>query len=405
MFSFKRKNKRVYLDGASATPIRKEVLEEMFRASFLYGNPGSLHKEGMEAKELLEKNRKICSDFISARPKEIVFTSGATESLNLAIQGVVSKWKEENEGRPKILISAIDHAATIETGNLISDEVDVELIPVLENGLLDMKAFREMLDEKVILVSVIHGNNEIGTLMPIKEVSKTIRHFKKHTLNNYENKYPLLLVDASQSIKFEDINVLNFGADLVVVNSQKINGPKGASFLFIKDKTPIKQIMGGGHQEFGLRPGTENTMAISGFGKAIELLKQEREEVKEKIKNLQSYLIKELNNNFSGKFKINGDLENRLPDNLSITFPEFESEILVIELDELGFALSSKSACKSEKVGDSYVLKALDNSVDSNIGAIRITLHKNLNESDLNNFVSALKKIFSKYEGLPTKIV
>lgn len=402
MFSFfKKQNKNIYLDYAAATPVREEVIEEMNNSFRFFANPGSIHQDGLLAKKILKEKRELIAKSLNARADEIIFTSTATESDNLAIRGVVMAFKEKNPGAlPHIITSKIEHAGVLELCKVLEKEglADVSYIPVDEKGSINMKSFKEALKEETVLVSFIHANNEIGTIQDIQEIAKTIRHFKKYEKGNHASIYPLLHTDASQSFSFFDMKMNSFPADLMTFNSSKIYGPKGIALLYVRKNTPITSIIFGGSQESGLRPGTEDLASISGFAKAVELAVEERVEESSRLKNLQEYLLKTLEKEFGERVRINGSREERVVNNINITIKNFESELLVIELDAKGISVSSKSACNESAGDESSVISELYPNEDARIGGLRISLGKYTTKSDLDYLLKSIKEILEKYK-------
>lgn len=394
------KKKRIYLDYAAATPIRSEVREILIKSLEAFGNPGTIHAEGVMVKKMLAEARQKIADAIFCRAQEVIFTSGATESNNIAVFGTVFAWMAENEGEtPHIITTNIEHPSVLEVCKHLEEKklAEVTYLEVSSEGIVDMKKMRESLRENTVIVSIIFASNEIGVIQPIKEISKEIRHFKKHVLGNHESVYPLLHSDASQAPCYEEIDLRNLGVSLLTISSEKIYGPRGVAALFVKSGTPIEKIMMGGSQESDIRPGTENISAIAGFAKALELAVLERESESVRVREIQYYCFEQLEKNFSGKFIVNGSRENRLPNNINVTFPGFDSELLVIELDAKGIAVSEKSACNTESGGESYVIEALRR---DNTGSIRISLGRDSKKSDIDHFIKSLLEIFQKYKDI-----
>lgn len=402
MSIFSKKPKRVYLDYAAAAPIRDEVKSILIESLMLFGNPGTLHKDGVLAKQALEKSREIFANAIFCRPKEIVFTSSATESNNLAVRGVWSKWQKNNpEKMAHIVATNIEHPSVLEMYKKFEKEkiAEVSYLSVDEDGLVDIKKLREVLRPETILVSVIFASNEIGTIQPIKEIAKEIRHFKKYVLENHESVYPLLHTDASQTPIYEELDMRNLHVDLMTLSAEKIYGLHGVGALFVRSGTPIEKILEGGSQENNLRPGTENIPSIAGFAEAMRLAVNEREVESARVKALQDHSFKKLEENFKEKFIVNGSREQRLPNNINITFKDFDSELLVIELDAKGISVSEKSACNTEDAAESYVIDAL-RSASQNKQSLRISLGMHTKKEDIDYLIKCLQEIFSKYKNI-----
>jgi len=419
----KNSKKIVYMDNASSTPIERSVFLEMKKfMTDEFGNPGSLHQKGVMAKNALDDARKKVADILSAMPDEIIFTSSGTESNNLAIQGVMNQANQTGQGVSltrvlHIVTTNIEHSSVLETCRYLEKEgkASVTYVPVESNGVVDPEKIKEALKENTVLVSVMYANNEIGTIQPIMEIAKEIRFFRKQrkpksdlgTSFKSGLGLPIFHTDATQAINYLPIKVEKLGVDLMSFNGSKIYGPKGVGVLFtkhygstlIKDRSTriINPIMYGGEQEFGLRPGTENVVAIVGFAKALEITEKIKNNETKRLTKLRDYFIKKLKKQFP-QITINGDLTNRLPNNINISVPNFESELLVIELDARGVAASSKSACKT-KSKEFYVIKAIRPDFDYKKGAIiRFSLGRQNIKNDVEYAIKSLSEIFKKYK-------
>mgnify|MGYP003873401401 CR=1 FL=1 len=396
----RRAQTRVYLDFASRTPIDTEVLRSMTNAYREFaGNPSALYKEGVYAKNELMKAKESIAVEIGAHGDEIICTSGGTESDNVAILGVIKEYKSKNPTlTPHILISAIEHSAIFE----IQKEseilgVKIETVPVDSEGVVDMQVLSKMLRPETILVSIMYVNNEIGTVEPIEEIAKVIRRYKKELERFTDNSYPLFHTDAVQALNYIPLRVAKLGVDLLSISGGKIYGPHGTGLLFVKRGTPIKNIFFGGSQEGGMRPGTESVPHIIGLSEAVTKASLIRHAEVERLGVLQKYLLDELPRVWPG-LSINGSLVHRIVNNVHMSVPDFSSELLVIELDALGFAVSSKSGCKSTDPEMSHVLKVIRNTKSSLSSAdIRITMGRTTTRNDIEKFLLALKKITKKY--------
>ena len=410
MFSFfKKQNRNIYLDYAAATPVRSEVVQEISEQFGFFANPGSLHKDGLTAQKILKEKRELIAKSFSARSDEIVFTGSGTESDNVAIRGVVMAFRKTNPNiTPHIITSTIEHAGVLEVCKGLEEEglAEITYVGVDNQGVLDFKLLKHSLKDTTVLVSIIHANNEIGTIQDIKEIAKTIRHFKKHTKGDHSTVYPLLHTDASQSFAYTDIHMNSFPVDLMTFNSSKMYGPKGIALLYVRKNTPISPIVFGGSQEFGLRPGTEDLVSISGFTKAITLAVQEREEETARLADLQKYFFEKLQKEFGERVRINGEVTNRTVNNINITIKNFESELMVLELDGKGISVSSKSACnESADEDESSVISELYPEEDARIGGVRISLGKYTTKSDLDYLLKSIKEILEKYKNFPKQTV
>jgi len=374
--------KKIYLDYAATTPVDPLVAKAM--ASYFsekFGNTMSLHSFGQEAKMALEESREIVADLIFAKPSEITFTSSATESNNLALKGVAMANKHLGK---HIIISAIEHPCVLESANWLKKQgFDVTKIGVDKYGMVSPENIKKTIKEDTILVSIIHGSNEIGTIEPIAEIGKICRE-----------KGVLFHTDASQSLGKIPIDVNKMNIDLLTASSHKMYGPKGAALLFVKEGVKIEPILHGGGQENGLRSSTVNIPAIVGFAKACEIAKKEMSGEAKRLAKLRDKLIK-------GVLKIqgahlNGHPKIRLPNNANFSFDFIEGESLIIQLDLHGVACSTGSACSSAKLEPSHVLLATGMKHEQAHGSLRVSLGKWTKESDINYLLKILPKIIKQ---------
>ena len=391
-------NKRIYLDYASITPIDprvSKVVEEY--SSGMYANPSSWYKEGVLAKKVLDDSRKIVSGFIGAHADEVIFTSGGTESNNIALQGVAKtamkylssrKFSKKDVVQPHIIISSIEHSSIIETTRYLQDQgCEVTKIPVDVNGVIDLDILKKSIKPNTILVSIMTVNNEVGTIQPIREISKIIRQARAkfgHTESDTSIYYPLFHTDAAQAGLFQNLNVEQLGVDFLTLDAGKLYGPRGIGALYVRrrlwdDVAPteavhkllISPIIFGGGQERGLRSGTENISAIAGFAKALEIIGKERQpEVSSKISTKEVVRILKLKRFLiTGLKKIRKDIlingvqdvsqvSSTSPFILNISIPGIDNEFLVIQLDATGIACSTKSSCLRDE-DESYGVEAI----------------------------------------------
>ena len=377
-----KRTKKIYLDYASS-------------ALSSSANPGAIHDLGVKEKNKLENVRAIIAKILDARQDEIVFTSGATESNNLAILGLVRNYKS-----PHIVTTNIEHASVLEVYKYLEQtkQARVTFVPVEKNGVVDIKKIKKALRKDTVLVSVMYANNEIGTIQPIREIGKVIRHFNK--INFKENKKTRLPArqvffhtDAVQAVNYLPVNVMQLGVDLMSINSAKIYGPKGVGVLYVKKNTSITKIMFGGDQERGLRPGTENVVLATEFARALEITEKIKEQETKRLTKLRDYFVAEL---LRMKIIINGDLKNRLPNNINITIPKIPSDLLVIELSTRGIMASAKSACKSGDGKASHVIEAINPKAKETDGSLRFSLGRQTTKSDIDYTVKALSQILTK---------
>lgn len=400
----KKQQKRIFLDYASVTPVSKEVEREIFRVQkSAWANPSSIHSFGEEAKKELDKARLNIARILHCRAAEVFFTSGGTESLNLAILGVVKSAKKYFPN-PHVLTSSIEHPAVLESikSLLKAGEIEATFVLPNEKGVISPESIKKELKENTVLVAIQHANNEIGVIQPVSKIAKMIREFR--TRNSYpETRYPYLLVDACQSVLYENVSLERFQADLLVIDGIKIYGPRGAGILAVRHGTLIEPMVFGGGQEGGLRSGTENVASAAGLSKALELGVKMREKESKRLSKIRDYaiakILKEIPNS-----SLNGSLENRLPNNINICLTshsakvsrdksKVDSEFLVIRLDTLGVAVSSASACNTLKLENgSYVIESLGKPECKN-SSLRVTLGRETKKQDLDKFIAILKKV------------
>jgi cysteine desulfurase len=392
------KNKRIYLDYASATPMASSVLSAMeISLKEDFANSGSIHQDGVKSKNILEKARSNTAKFFDVKNSEIIFTGSATESDNLAILGVVRYWQKENSGKTAhVVINREEHSAVLESiKKLKTENVEVTYIKPDETGFINPKEVEESLKENTVLVSVMYVSNELGNVQKIKEIGKRIRHYKKYVLKNTNSKFPLLHTDASQALGLYETSLNKLPVDLLTCSSQKIYGPKGVGVLVKKENVKIEPIFFGGSQEGGLRPSTQNIPAIVGFEKALQDISKNVNS--EKLLNLKEYGIKKLKETLK-EVRINSGISTQdfSPHILSISVPDIESEVLVLELDGKHISVSSQSAC-IEAGESSETVQRLEN---GSHGVVRLSFGIYSKKSDINVFAAALKSIVKKYEDL-----
>ncbi len=376
--------KRIYLDHAATTPLDPRVKKAM--KPFLnedFGNAGGLYREGRIAKEAIEGARTTISKIIGARPEEIIFTSGGTESDNLAVFGVSGAAK-----RGHIVTTKFEHHAVLEPcQQLVKDGFDVTFLEVGEDGIVKPEDVRRALRPETILVSIMYANNEIGTIQPVAEIGKIIKEYKK------ENKsaYPYFHTDACQAAGYLDLTVNNLGVDLMTINGPKIYGPKGIGFLYRKMGVKIKpQILGGG-QEMRMRSGTEPVALIIGLAKAFEIAQAEKEPESKRLTALRDYFISEIQKQIP-KVVLNGHPTKRLPNNINISILDIEGEALVLYLDAKGISFSTGSACTSESLEPSHVILALGKPYEFAHASMRFTMGRSTAKEDLDYVLGELPK-------------
>lgn len=395
--------KKIYFDYAATTPVDKEVLKAMAPYfSEKFGNPGSLHSFGQEAMKAIDESREKIAKTIGAEFRQIIFTSSATEANNLALCGVVKKFRIQNlefkkSLNPRIIVSSIEHESILETcRDLEKEGIEVIYLPIDKQGLVDLEKLKNSLNERTILVSIMYANNEIGTIQPIAEIAKIIKNFKG------DKTYPLFHADAVQAFQFLDCDVSKLGVDLMTLSGHKIYGPKGIGLLYSRIKNAelrmqnLSPIITGGGQEFGLRSGTENVPTIVGFAKAVELAVKNRKKETKRIGELADYFWQELKKIYSSA-QINGNLwtsdVHRLPNILSIYFPNQRADNLLIKLDLTGIAVSSGAACSARAMKPSYVLKAIGLAEQKNKSSLRFSFGKFTTKKEIDEVIKIMKSV------------
>jgi len=367
---------RVYLDNGSTTKVDEEVLKTMLPYfSEKYGNAMSLHQIGQEAKEALENSREIIAKKLNAKPEEIIFTSGGTESNNLAIQEIAYTNREKGK---HIITTKIDHDCVLNACKFLEkDGFNVTYLNVDKDGFVNPEDVAKEIRKDTILVSIIHGNNETGTIQPIEEIAKICRE-----------KSVYFHTDACQSFTKTEIDVKKQNLDLITINSHKIHGPKGVGALYIKKGTNIHPLLHGGGHEFGLRSGTENISGIVGFAKAVEVAKEKHIKHMTKLRDkLINGILKEIPHT-----RLNGPKEKRLCNNANISFEFIEGESLLMRLDDKGIEVSTGSACSSKSLDPSHVLLAIGLKHEIAHGSIRFSLSKYTTEEEIDYTIKILKE-------------
>ena len=374
------KQKSIYLDYAATTPVDPRVLKAMlpyFAEKF--GNTMSLYSLGREAKQALEKSRKIISHFINANPDEIIFTSSATESNNLALKGIA--FANGNKGR-HIIISSIEHHCILESAKWLEVQgFEITKLKVDKYGLVSPKDLKKTIRKDTILVSVMHANNEIGTIEPIREIGKICRekgvYFHTDAVQTF-GKFPI------------DVNKMNI--DLLTASSHKMYGPKGAACLFVRKGVKIEPLLHGGGHERGLRSSTVNVPAIVGFSEAIKICQKEMIKEGQREKKLRDKLIKGVLKTIPNSH-LNGHPIKRLSNNANFWFDFIEGESIIFQLDALGVAASTGSACSSPTLEPSHVLLAIGLKHQQAHGSLRLSLGRETKEKDIDYVLKVLPGI------------
>lgn len=408
-----RKKKRIFLDYASVTPVAPEVLEVMEKtARENFANPSALYEEGRVAKDLLKSARQKIAESLGARSQEIIFTSGGTESDNMAVLGVFESARRAGIVNPHIVTTKIEHPAVLEACHEIERRGgEVTYLPVSRDGLVATADVAGALKKNTVLVSVMMANNEIGTVQPIGEIGKAVKNFREKNIGQMESGTesqmdrlnakatsgrgrPIFHSDACQAILYKKIDVASHDLDLLTLDGIKMYGPRGVGILYRRFGVPTLPLLFGGGQESGLRSGTENLPAIVGLAKAFEIAEKMRGSESSRLSEIRDYAIAKILKNFP-KAKVNGSLTERLPNNINICFPGADSEFLVVALDVEGVSLSHSSTCRTLKEdSSSYVVEALARK-DCATSSLRITLGRATVKKDIDTLVRALNRVIN----------
>ena len=381
--------KRIYLDHSATTPVAPEVLEAMlpyFGEKF--GNASSLHSFGLEAKEALEESRAKVAAILCAQPEEIIFTSGGTESDNLALKGIGYRSKEKGLGN-HIITSSIEHPAILETCRKLETQgFEVTYLPVTKDGLVDPGTVESAVREETVLISIMHANNEIGTIQPLKEIGEIAAQ-----------KDVFFHTDAVQTAGKIPIDVNDMGLDLLSISAHKLYGPKGVGALYARKGTRLDSIVQGGGHERGLRSGTENVAGIVGLARAADLASQEMASEAKRLTDLRDKLAKMVLDSVKDAW-INGTMTKRLPGNLNFGFRYVEGESLLLFLDSKGIAVSTGSACSSKKLEPSHVLMSLGLKAEECHGSLRITMGRSNTEEDVDYVARSITEAVERFRSI-----
>ncbi len=388
---FTKKQKRIYLDNAGATPVSKRAQAVLIERLSVFGNPSAIHQEGDTASQVLQKARNTVATALNAHSYEITFTGTGTESCNIAILGTIAKGSGIT--LPHIITTEIEHPAVLEPIRHLekTGKVRVTYLPVYENGIVKIKDVREALTEETVLVSVMYANNEIGTIQPIKEIGRALDEWKREQERTFTS-YPYFHVDACQAGNYCNLDVVRLKAHLVTINASKVYGPKGIAALYKREGISVEPTTYGGGQERELRSGTESVALAASFAEALTEAVQLRDKESERLIVLRDFFFKEVVRKIPD-VTIYGDVKERLPNNINIRVPGITSDELILRLDAQGFAVSHKSACASAETDGSYVVQALGATVEESLENVRITLGRDTTQSDLESLIVSLKAI------------
>ncbi len=372
--------KEIYLDNAATTPVDKKIVEAMIPYfTKEYGNASSQHLKGQEAKRALEQARDTIAKSISAKSEEIIFTSGGTESNNLTLKGLY--FQNKKTGKNHIITTKIEHDCILNASKWLEKQgAQVTYLDVDEEGFINLEQLKNSIKENTLLVSVIHGNNEIGTIQDLETIGKICRE-----------KQVYFHTDACQSYTKTKLNVKKQNLDLVTLNAHKIHGPKGVGALYIRKGIKITPLLHGGGHEKGIRSGTENIPGIIGFAKAVQLAKTKHNKQMQKLRDKLINGILQIENT-----QLNGPHENRLCNNINICFNNIEGESIGGYLEAHGICSSTGSACSSHTLEPSHVLKAIGKTPLQANSSIRLSLSRLNTEQEINKVLETLPNIVNK---------
>ena len=375
--------RRVYMDYAATTPMHADVVQAMIPyMSGMFGNPSSGHSFGQEARAAVEEARTQVASLLGAGNDEIVFTSGGTESDNLAVKGVA--YANRDKGN-HIITTSVEHLAVLEPCRFLQTQgFDVTYLPVDKYGLVYSKAVEKAITKKTILISVMYANNEVGTIEPVIEIGKIAKA-----------KGVYFHTDAVQAVGHVPINVDELSVDLLSVSAHKLSGPKGVGALYVRDGTKITSFLHGGEQEHALRASTENVTGIVGLGKAAEIARGELTAEPKRIGKLRDRLIKELFGRIE-HVRLNGHPKLRLPNNINVSIDFVEGPSVASHLDMVGVAVSTASACQTGHKGPSHVLTAMGYAEEEARNSIRFSLGRESTPDDIDYVLEVLPPIIKK---------
>ena len=385
----------VYLDHAGTTPLDPRVLEAMLPYfSQLYGNPSSIHTVGQEARHALDEARERVAKVLNCRNREVVFTSGGTESDNAAIHGAATALQETGN---HIITSSVEHHAVLHTCQYLENlGFEVTYLPVDPYGMVQPETVYNAITSQTTLVTVIYASNEIGTINPIQEIAAAV-----HRRGEQLERTIVVHTDAVQAPGLQELNVRQLGVDMLSLSGHKFHGPKGTGVLYVRRGAPFLPLMLGGGQERERRSGTENIPGIVGLSVALELADASREEVSARCSALRDRIISYISENILGSH-LNGHPTLRLPNNVNFSFEDVEGESMLLGLDMAGIAASSGSACSSGSLEPSHVLLALGQSANLARGSLRITLGRENIETEVEYLLEVLVGLVHQLRQMPT---
>ncbi len=377
---------QIYLDNSATTRVDPQILKKMLPYfSEQYGNPSSIHFFGEESSKVIEQARNEVAKVLNCLSEEVIFTSGATESNNLALRGVIDFFQNKEK---HIIISNIEHHCVFNTVKYLEKQgFRVSYLPVNKDGIINIKNLEKIITEQTALISIMYVNNEIGTIQPIEKIGKLIKKINQ----NKKNKI-IFHTDAVQAFGYLSCDVRKLGVDFLSLSAHKFYGPKGVGILYCKKGIGLKPIMFGGEQEKKLRPGTYNVPGIKGLSEAMKIAEKEREKNVKKISILRDQLKQGILNKIS-KVEINGSIKERVAHNLNLSFKGVEGEALALRLSLSGIAVSTGSACSQKTLEPSHVLMALNKGEENAHSSIRFSLGKFNTKKEIIYVIKVLPRV------------
>ena len=406
--------RQIYLDHSATTPVDPEVLKAMLPYfADKFGNASSIHSYGQEARAAVDQARETVANFLNCKTSEIIFTSGGSESDNLAIKGLIEVSRDRlrlNKKKPHVITSAFEHHAVFDTVKELEKEGKIEATYIIpgNDGIITTEEIERAIKENTVLVSIMYVNNEIGTVQPIREIGKIIEKLNRDRLsvdqiisgetnqpiNQSTNQRIFFHTDAVQAAEYFNMDVDYLHVDLLTFSAHKIYGPKGIGVLYARKGTPLKHQIVGGGQEYKMRAGTENIAGIVGLAEAAKQITNHKSQITN-IKKLRDKLIRGIEKNIPA-CRLNGSNINRSPNNVSFSFKNAEGESILLNLDSLGIAASSGSACTSGSLEPSHVLLAIGTSPEEAHGSVRFTLGLGTTEKEVDYVIKVLPDIIKK---------
>ncbi len=388
-------SRKVYMDNNATTPIHPQVKEEMIKAMEIFGNPSSLHQFGRPANNMIKKARESVASFIGGSVEEIIFTGSGSEANNTVLSILACPSTQcdcSGVGKyQKIITTVIEHPCILETAKCLADRnIEVKYLSVDNHGKISIDQLEEELKKGPALVSIMTANNEIGTIQDIKKIVQLVHQHGS-----------LFHTDAIQAVGKIPVDVNDLGVDFLSLSGHKVYGPKGIGALYVRKGTPFCPLIRGGHQERGRRAGTENTLGIIGFGKAIQMRAKEMAGEHERLSGFKERLKEGIKNKIN-HVQFNGHPHDSLANTLNVSFPGAEGEAILLYLDLEGIAVSTGSACASGSLDPSHVLLAIGIPIENAHGSIRISMGRNTKKEDIDYMIEVLPKVIKRIRGMST---